>query len=178
MSAFLNSDFDEAWWFYPRGEATENSHYVFFNFRTGRWGFGALARTCAAAKGVFDHPLMVGADGYIYEHEKGHAYPEAEPARPFAETGPIEVGAGDRMMEVQGFLPDERDAGAVELTVHTRAYPNAPEMQFGPFQANGDGRPMSFLLQGRQVRLRFTATGETDFRVGQGRLDVVDGDAF
>lgn len=176
VTAFVNLDHAEAWWFYPSAASAENDRYCFLNYETGRWGFGALARTCAVGKGVFAYPLMVGEDGFIYEHEKGFSYPGATPALPYAETGPVLSPFADRMMEVQGILMDEETVGEVDVAFVTQAYPNGEETHLGPYPVNSQGEPTNLLFQARQVRVRFSGAAPTDWRVGEPQLEIVQGD--
>ena len=171
VSAFHMGAFGEVWWLYPSGSSGECDRYVIWNYRDGYWNSGALARTCGTDKGVNAYPLMMGADGILYEHETGWSYGGAAP---FAETGPVELGAGERMVEVQSVIPDERTAGQVTVTFKARAYPNTAETAFGPY---GLSSPTDVLFQGRQVKVRFDGAAAADWRVGEPRFEVVQGDA-
>ena len=83
--AVHNSKFGEIWWFYPSGSSNEVDSYVIYNYRENHWNIGTLARTAGTDRGVFLNPLMVSADGYIYEHEVGFAY---DGGSVYAESGP------------------------------------------------------------------------------------------
>jgi len=166
--AVHNSQFNEVWWFYPHG-ATENNAYVAYNYSEGHWTIGTLARTAGDDSGVFLYPNMVTADGYIYEHEVGFDY-DSETV--FAETGPVEIGNGDRLMVARELIGDEKTLGDVTATFKTRLYPNASESSHGPYTLS---TPTSVRFQGRQVSMRVTSAKATDWRVGTMRLDVVAG---
>jgi len=172
VSAFHMGAFGEVWWLYPSRNSNECDRYVIWNYRDGYWNAGAISRTCGTDKGVNAYPLMVGADGVLYEHERGWSY---DGAAPFAETGPFELGSGDRMVEVQSVIPDERTAGDVTVTFKQRGYPNAPETTFGPYALSS---PTDVLFQGRQIKVRFDGVTATDWRVGEPRFDVVQGDSL
>ncbi len=177
VSAFHMGAFGEVWWLYPSSSdnvANECNRYVIWNYRDGYWNTGRLARTCGADKGVNAYPLMASADGGLYEHETGWSY---DGAAPFAESGPVELGDGDRMVEVQGLIPDERTAGQVTATFKARFYPNAEEVSFGPFVLSS---PTDLLFQGRQAKVRFEGVVDpagADWRVGEMRFEVAQGDA-
>jgi hypothetical protein len=170
VSAFHMGAYGEVWWLYPSKASTECDRYVIWNYRDGYWNGGALERTCGADKGVNAYPLMAGADGVLYEHETGWDYGAA---MPFAEMGPIELGAGDRMVEVQRLIPDERTAGDVTVSFTERAWPNAAETVHGPYSLSS---PTDVLFQGRQVKVRFVGARNADWRVGEPRLDLIPGD--
>jgi hypothetical protein len=167
----LNSKFSECWWFYPSQESQENDKYVVWNYRDNYWTIGSLARTAAADIGEFVYPNYVSSDGYVYEHEVGFSY---DNATIFAESGPIEIGQGDRMMVARSLIPDEQTQGDVTATFKTRFYPNGTESSHGPYSM---ANPTSVRFQGRQVSMRVTGNVATDWRVGTMRLDVVPGSA-
>jgi len=162
-----NSKFGEVTWFYPSAAATENDSYVTYNYREGHWAIGTLGRTAGADRGVFTNPLMVSTDGYIYEHEVGFNY---EGATVYAESGPIEVGAGDNVMSVRQVIPDEQSLGEVVLSFKTRMYPMSDETTYGPYTVN---QPTDVRFSGRQVKMRVTGNTLQDWRVGVMRLDAV-----
>ena len=121
---------------------------------------GTLARTAGDDSGVFLYPNLVTSDGYIYEHEVGFDY-DSETV--FAETGPVEIGNGDRLMVARELIGDEKTLGDVTATFKTRLYPNASESSHGPYTLS---TPTSVRFQGRQVSMRVTSAKATDWRVG------------
>jgi hypothetical protein len=167
----LNSKFSEVWWFYPSSDATENDRYVAWNYRENYWTIGAIDRTAGADVGEFIYPNFVSSTGYIYEQEVGYSYDSSEV---FAESGPVQLGNGDRLMVARTLIPDEQTQGDVTATFKTRLYPNAVESSYGPYQM---ANPTSVRFQGREVSMRVTGNVATDWRVGIMRLDVVPGSA-
>ncbi|HEY4031999.1 MAG TPA: hypothetical protein VGM25_16755 [Caulobacteraceae bacterium] len=167
----------EIWWFYPSGESTECDRYVAWAYResqrAGRniWTIGALARTCGAAEGVMDTPLMVDPSGGLYEHETGLAY---DGAAPFVESGPVEIGDGEFMAELQRIIPDELQDGNLTATLYGRLWPDGAEFSSGPFAL---ASPTDLLFQAREIRVRFTGGPvPADWRVGAMRLELIQGD--
>jgi hypothetical protein len=178
VSAVHLADQGEIWWFYPSESATENNRYVCWAYREserlGRniWTVGELARTAGNGRGVFPNPLMVDPGGWLYEHETGVNFDGvAQP--PFIETGPIEIGQGDRMAEVQRIVPDQLADGNTAVTLYGRDWPNGPERSSGPHVLTS---PTDLLFQAREVRLRFTGADSASWRIGAMRLDLVPGD--
>lgn len=165
----LNSKFNEVWWFYPSSNSTECDKYVAWNYRENHWSVGTLARTAGADVGEFVFPNFVSSDGYIYEHEVGYDYDDEEI---FVESGPVQIGQGDRLMVARSLIPDEKTQGDVKATFKTRPYPNATESEHGPYEM---ANPTSVRFQGREVSMRIVADKQTDWRVGTMRLDVVAG---
>ncbi len=168
--AVSNSNFSEIIWFYPSSSSTENDSYVSYNYMENHWQIGTLARTAGVDVGAFVFPNYVTADGYIYEHEAGHAYDVGSTV--FAQTGPLQLGNGDRMMVATGLIPDEKTQGDVTATFKTRFFPNAAESTFGPFNM---ANPTSVRFQGRQVQMTVTGNTSSSWRVGNMRLDVKAG---
>lgn len=190
------AQFGEVWWFYPSSTALENDRYVNVNSRTGAWTTGLIGR--GAGTGVsagFANPMLWNTDGKLYTHETGfnHAGSAA-----FVESGPLELGDGDRVLRIQSLLPDERILGQVQASLYSSFEPMQTESLAGPYtlQARTDIR-----TTGRQFRLRLaepiagsgltadtmlisadttlTADGGpgvgTDFRVGRFRAGVIAG---
>jgi len=160
-----NTSYGEIWWYYPSAAATEVDSYVVWNYRENHWSIGKLARTCAIDRGVFAFPLAVSTDGYIYEHEAGFNY---DSVKPYAESGPIEFGVGDRVMNVTGLVRDEKTVGDVKVSFSTKLYPNATEYNYGPYSLSS---PTSLRITGRQLAAKIEGNSNVDWRVGIIRLD-------
>jgi len=165
--AVHNSKYGEITWFYPSAASNENDSYVTYNYREGHWAIGSMSRTAGTDRGVFTNPLMVSADGYIYEHEAGFDY---EGSTPYAESGPIEVGNGDAVMSVRQVIPDEQTLGEVVVSFKTRMYPTSDESTFGPYSAS---QPTDVRFSARQVKIRYTGNVLSDWRIGVTRLEAV-----
>jgi hypothetical protein len=110
---------------------------------------------------------MVSSDGFIYEHEVGFAY---DSQTIFAESGPVEIGNGEQIMQVRQVIPDESNLGDVSISFSSRLYPTGTETSFGPFTS---ANPTDARFSGRQVKMKVTADSLTDWRVGVMRLDAV-----
>lgn len=174
VTCFINSQFGEVTWFYPSGSSMENDRYVTWNYRAFErgqvvWSIGALIRTAGSDAGTMLYPLLMGSDGFTYEHEVGFA---TDSVSPYLESGPIELGAGDKVMHATALIPDEKTSGDVTATFKTKFYPNGAEMSFGPYSlsSNTDVR-----FCGRQTKVRYTGARLADWRVGVPRLDVTAG---
>jgi len=167
--AVANNQFGEIWWFYPSVNNTENDSYVVYNYREQHWTIGSLARTAGTDRGVFNYPLMVSPDGYIYEQEVGVTY---DGATPFAQTGPIEFGNGDRIMVARQLIADEKTQGSVGVQFKTRFTPLGSEV-VKTYTIDSPYTPVRF--SGRQVEMKVTGDSMTDWRIGVMRLDAVAG---
>ncbi len=167
--AVVNSRWGEVWWFYPSGSSTEIDRYVAYDYTDNVWNTGNLARTAGVDLGVFATPLWLGSDGTIYEHESGRSF---DSQTPFAETGPIALGAGDNIIHVTDLIPDEKTQGDVSVTFKTRYYPNDTEYSHGPYTPTN---PTSVRFNGRQFRMRVEGDATADWRLGIMRVDGKQG---
>ena len=159
------STYGEIWWFYPSAASNENDSYVTYNYREGHWAIGTLDRTCGTDRGIFSNPLLVSSDGYIYEHEVGYAY---DSQTLFAESGPIELGVGDRVLSLNGLVPDEKTLGDVKARFATKFYPTGTKYDYGPYTM---ANPTSFRITGRQIAVKLEGNTLSDWRVGTIRFD-------
>jgi len=165
--AVHNTEYGEIWWLYPSAASNEIDSYVSYNYRENHWAVGTLSRTSGIGRGVFDRPLMVGADGYVYEHEIGFDHGDASV---FLESGPVQLGSGESIMAVRELIPDELTQGDTQISFSTKFYPNAAEYSFGPYSM---ANPTSARFSGRQVSMRIEQVQGAAWRVGTVRVDAV-----
>jgi hypothetical protein len=167
-----NIEYQEATWLIPSETGSECDFYITWNYAENWWSFseaGAFDRSCGVGRGVFQEPILCGTDGNLYRHETGTDHGSETP---YAETGPIELGSGERWMHARMLIPDENTLAQTTLTFKTRHYPTAAETEHGPYTM---ANPTSVRFSGRQARMRVAAVGDTDWRLGTPRLDLVSG---
>ena len=167
-----NVDHQEATWLVPSDTGDECDFYITWNYAEDWWSFcdaGAFDRSCGTASKVFGDPILCGTDGKLYRHEHGADHGSETP---YAESGPIELGSGERWMHARTLIPDEATLAQTELTFFTRAYPTATESTHGPYTM---ANPTSVRFSGRQAVLKVSGSGDTDWRFGVPRLDLVAG---
>ena len=172
ITGFINSTFSEVWWFYPSQASTECDKVVVFNIREGHWNIHDMTswvRLCAIDRGVMTNPIAVGNDGNLYDHETGASY---SGVTPFAESGPFEIGEGERVVKVRTLIPDEKTQGDVRVSFKLRDWPNALESTVGPFTMSN---PVDVRFSARQVRMRVEGVNTVPWRFGTPRFDVVQG---
>jgi len=161
----------EVWWNYCSAGSTEIDRQVIWNYRLGVWYPCRLERSCMADAGVFNTPIMVSPDGYIYAHEVGFDYDGAEP---YAETGPLRLGTGERLLEVHRLIPDEKTSGDLEVTFYAREFPMDSDVTHGPYALTS---PTDVdLFQAGRIRIRYTFIGSSKAIVGDFMLDLKPGD--
>ena len=166
--AVTNGQFGEVWFFFPCGSSTEVDKYVSYNYRSGFWAIGELARTTGVDRGAFPQPVWVGSDSVANDHEVGLSYGGADI---YAESGPLMLGSNASLVTAQELHPDETTQGDVTFTFKVRNYPNAAETSHGPYTA---ATPTNVRFTGRQIRMRADGATLADWRVGAPRLRVAE----
>lgn len=164
------SQFGEVWWFYPSAGSTEVDRYVSYNYRENHWSIGELARTAGVDAGAGLVPVFAAVTGELYEHEVDES---RTGMTTFLESGPVEIGDGNRLLQLQRVIPDERNQGDVSLTLYSRFFPNGTERTHGPFTL--DRNPESIRVTARQIRVRYDEAEAVDWRVGTFRFGVREG---
>ncbi len=167
--AVLNSQHGEIWWFYPSEGNLENDKYVALDYQAGHWNVGDIDRTAGVDLGVFNNPIWCDADGDLYNHETGYTHGAVEP---YAESGSISLGNGDKIMRVTNLIPDEKTQGQVNVTFKTRFYPNSAETTHGAYTLSN---PTDVRFSGRQVRIKIQGVGNEDWRSGIMRIEATPG---
>lgn len=168
--ALENPTYGEVTWFYPHAAQTEITRYVTYNYRENHWTYGSLERTCGISMqpGTHVYPVMCNAAGSVFNHETGSA--RNSEGTPSLESGPIELGDGDNLMQVQSVLPDDDTVGDVNLTLYGTNAPDTAETTYGPYTLTAR---TTFRAKARQFRIKLTEAVATAWRVGTIRLGVV-----
>lgn len=161
---------NEVWWFYPAAASTECDRYVAYNYLEGHWNMGPMARLAGCDRGVFNNPIRADSDGYLWDHETGFVYTGG--LTPYAETGPMELGKGDRISKVRELIPDEKTEGDVVVRFYAKDAPDGDATTYGPYSMS-DFVDVRFAA--RQAKMRVTGNVATSWRWGTARLDVVPG---
>ena len=166
------AEYNEIWWLYPHVDdaGTNNSRVAVFNYKENHWGWHKLARNCGIGRGVgFRQPLL--AEGAtLWTHETGTS--RSGVGTPFARSGPVEIGTGEKVMHARRCIPDEASAGDVNVYFYTRLYPNSAETEHGPYSA---ANPVNVRFMGRQVSMKFQEASPSDWRVGNYRIEALAG---
>ena len=174
-----NIDFNEIWWFFPVGDDYQSTpnKYVIWNYLDNVWSIGSMDRGCWVDQGVFDYPLSCDSSGNVYEHDKRVLFdsPGIGTQVPFCESAPIEIGNGDRVVQVNQIIPDEEAATLPGITVGFKGKftPLGAETDFGNFTFETDGYDgyTDARFSARQVSMKVTGSLTQDFQVGKIRVD-------
>lgn len=171
IAATTIAETGEVYWFYPSSGASFNDRYVAYNVIDKLWTIGQVNRTAGIDRGVFNRPMMADRFGVVYEHERGTTFEDflGAPLTPYAESGPVEIASGERIMQVRRILPDALTLGDVLITLKARNHPLASdhsEIQYTP------ANPTSVRIAGRQISVRIDENS-AGWRFGTPRLDIV-----
>lgn len=167
--AVANAKFNEIIWFYT-GMGQDgleeiidgknvirkvNSRYVSYDYAQGHWSFGEIDRQAGVDSGVFRDPIWIDSRNRVYRHEVENA-PHGG-AKPWAESGPIDVGNGDQVVTATQLLSDSFPTDRLNATFKTRFEPQGTETVHGPY----DVKPKTDVrFTGRQIRMRLEAYSE------------------
>ena len=170
-----NGEFNEVWWFFPTGDDLYNSKYITWNYAENIWCVGTLNRQSWVDSPDFNKPVAADNDGFVYVHETGTlsgAY-NIGLRKPFAQTSPLEISAGDRIAYVSRLYPDEEStvAGAVSFDFKGRPNPIAPETELGSFVIDADGYT-DCRFSARQVQVTINGATDRMWKLGNVRAEV------
>lgn len=171
VTTLHNSLFGEVWWWYPSAASNENDRYVYFKYLAGQqhWMIGEMARLSAVDRGVMAYPQAVDDVGVVYSHERGDV---KDGRQPFLTSGPVQIGEGDRNMDVSAYIPDEITLGKVAVSFSVRDYTMDTPFSV-PAIAAASKTDVRF--EGRAVAVTYTGDADVDFRVGSFRFDAKPG---
>lgn len=175
----LNSEYGEAWWFFPSGENQQsNNRYVVWNYNENVWYFGYLPRDTWRDKGSWENPVAA-YNGLVYEQElrlNDDIYPRDSRQKPWVRSAPFDIQNGSRFMSVMSMVPD-RDSlalNALQYTFTGASSPRSTPQQYGPYLPDADGFT-STRFTGRQVSWLVEAVEDVDWRLGTVRIDARSG---
>ena len=173
VMAWHNTLFNEIVWFYP-GDTIEVDAYISYNYLEKHWSVGTMARTAAMSRGIFLHPIMFDVSGNPYEHEVGNTYEDVgeDAIVPYVESGPIQLGSGDRVLSATSLIPDVTALGDITTTFYTRMYPTDSDTTHGPYTM---AAPTSVRFTGRTCRMKATSDSAAAWNLGIPRLEMQPG---
>ena len=170
--AKTNAQDNEAEFHYCSSSSTEIDRCVVYNYEEDHWTIRpSVARLSGVDRGgVFVNPIMATSTGYLYDHETGYSWGGNTP---FLESGPIELGTGERTMKIRKLIVDEKTQGDVDVYFKTREWPGDSETTSAAFSTATNFAPVH--LAARAVRLRFNFTEAAASRLGVIKLDLLPG---
>ncbi len=195
----LNHLYEELTWFYPKSGSSFNDISVTYNYQSGTWTTGSLARTTWADANLYDVPYAteftstatpsfpviqgvtnVNGSTIYYAHEVGTDQVDTEgnktviPA--FIESGDFDLGEGQQFMSMRRFIPDFKLlVGNAQITINLRRYPNdsSASSPLGPFTVTNSTDKVDTRARSRfaSIKVANTSTDE-NWRYGTFRADI------
>lgn len=181
-----NTCFSEVIWFYSSNDNTTNepNKYVSYNYTSGAWMLGTLARATATDCGIFDNPIYVdsgtgGGLSLLWEHEVTES--RTGVGTIFLESGPIEISDVDIMRQYGGafdianinrYVPDEKTLGDTAVVLLLSLLPTDTENVVGPFTASA---PTNMRARARFFRVRIQEVNAVRWRFGVPKLGAFPG---
>jgi hypothetical protein len=172
--AGLNQEFQEVWWFYPSGTATENDSYVIFNYAEGAWSIGSIDRTAWVDREVYNLPIALKSTGEIYNHEQGDS-DDGSAMNAFIESAEFDLGEGDELFLMSRIIPDiTQDTGTIDVTFNAKLYPHDATTTYGPYTVSNSTEKVDTRVRARQMSIKFSSNSATGdrWRIGTPRIDI------
>ncbi len=191
ITAGVNAEFGEIWWFYPSASgAGENDRYVVYNYLEKAWYYGSLGRTAWIGRGTNQFPIAAGedsdGDNYLYNHEVGYDDDGAAMGS-YIESSQMDIGDGDQFLLTRRLIPDLNFLGStsatptVDFTLQTRTYPGANYNQTDTANVVRSAttpveqwtNEVDMRLRGRSFALKVESSGAgTAWKLGIPRVDL------
>jgi hypothetical protein len=151
--------------------AVEPYHYVTYHVIDKIWWTGRLERSAMLDAGVLEYPIAAGTDGYLYVHEKGYDA-DGGPLVAFIQSGDFDIGEGDSLMHVHRAIPDFFLDGSVDLTMQTKAYPQASEVKETIGNVTPTTQKINTRIRARNMALRIESDDTGDYwKYGSVKID-------
>lgn len=125
--AWVNSAWNEIWWFYADNTSNECNRYVAYDYVENTWHFGTRNMTAAHDRSVVQPtPIATGSNGNIYSLESG-VDEDGIPMDTLLQTGAQQIGSHNNYALVKKILPNFKTLiGTTTMSVQTRLYPQDP----------------------------------------------------
>lgn len=174
-------EFNEVWWFFPRGESDEPDTYIIWNYAEGHFTNGTLTRTAAEkpSNPARAQYMAVGScDGSIatalYQHEVTFTNDNDDMTGSLS-TNYTMVGQGDYIQQISQIIPSnyilpigELDEGELlySMIVNTKEYDGQVlSRSFGPYDVFGSTTKIDTRIVGRQRQYVYSFSNQTGFRI-------------
>lgn len=165
----------EVWFLKPDGrDGKECSRYAAHQWADGHFTDGTFARSSLIGPGIYPHPIMLGTDGVVYEHEVGHSA-NGGTIDAFLESAYFDLGEGNNLMFVKGFVGDFADLqGYVDFVLTGRMRPTSPEVPYPALRHTSDTLKLDCRITARQLKLRMQSSAAPLYwRGGASKVDLL-----
>lgn len=197
-----NPRYNEIWWFWPKGNATECTDVIIYNIKENTWydtpwSGGQSARSSGNYSAFFPYPLMYGLDENsvgkysLWQHEFGVDRVEGSNSyaiESYFETANISYNDNltkgqdfvglDRWVQLMRVEPDFVQEGQMSLIVKGKPYAkSSTETESEPYYFDSDTQKIDMKEQRRQMKLKFISNvAGGDYQLGQPLISASVGD--
>ena len=181
----VNSEFSEIIWFYPKAGSSTVNAYVAYNYEGKVWYYGTLSRDAWIDRGIRTFPIATG-NSLLYNHELTND-DDGSPMTSFIESGPMDMGDGDKFVSIKQMLPDvsfngsDNPSPSVSFTLKAKNSAGGTFLQTEAGDAtkttvNSVDRitdKIDYRVRGRSFAIRLDATGSgVKYKLGTPRVDM------
>ena len=200
--AGLYSLYEEITWFYPKDGSDNVDRCVTFNYQSGTWTTGSLARTTYTDANLYDNPYgtefnstgtptfptvqgvtNINGSTIYYSHEVGVNQVDSTGAKTaipaFIQSGDFDLaqgGDGQFFMSMKRFIPDFKLlTGDCRITINLKRFPanTAASSPLGPFTVSSTTEKIDTRARSRFASLKVENTStDQNWRYGTFRADV------
>ena len=181
----VNSEFSEVIWFYPKEGSSSVNAYVVYNYAEKVWYYGTLNRDAWIDRGIRTFPIATG-NSLLYNHELTND-DDGSAMTSFIESGPMDMGDGDKFVSIKQMLPDITFNGSSNPTPSVSFTLKAKNSAGGNFlqteskdTARSTTTPIEqftdkidYRLRGRSFAIKVESTGVgVKYKLGTPRVDM------
>ena len=174
--AWVNSEWNEIWWFYADNNSTECNRYVAYDYLQGIWHYGSRNMTAGHDKGlVTSNPVSTGSNGSSYNLESG-TDEDGMPMDTLLTTGATQISTRNRFAYVRKIIPNFINlVGTTTMSVITRLYPQDGEpVNSIDYVVDSTTTYISTRMRGDEFALEYSNSQlGSDFWMGTPELEVV-----
>ena len=189
----LNTEFNEATWFYPTANSDVIDAYVTYNYLENCWYQGTMARTTWRDRGVYQLPIatewaptsltnaypsvsgLTAGVSIVYSQESG-ANANGAAIYSYVESAFFDLADGDDISFVKRIVPDfSNQVGTLDFYVVSRAFAVPPDQpsSLTPYAFTSTTQKIDTRIRGRAISLKIESSAVDDtWRLGSIRLDI------
>lgn len=191
---YVNRQYKEIWWFYPRGTATECNAAIIYNIELNTWYDTSLGRSAGAGAQQYRYPLLadssteldearIGRYG-LWQHETGTdkvLYGRNDAIPSWFETNLVNLADENPQNNVQFRTRrvecDFVQSGMISVQVSDRAFPSSVPTVTTRFDFEPNTGKVDLNFMGSYVSYRFESNAAGGFyHLGRLKVDFLPGD--
>lgn len=174
--AWVNSAWNEIWWFYADANSTECNRYVAFDYLQNIWHYGSRDMTAGHDKGVVTpNPIATGSNGYQYSLESG-VDEDGAPMDTLLLTGATQIQGRNRYAYIRKLIPNFINlVGTTTMELITRLYPqDSNPVTSSSYTVDSSTTYISTRMRGDEYQLEYRNSElGSDFWIGTPEMEVL-----